>query len=282
MKDTFLVARLVQNDLIRLVIFSSLPYEKFDTILVSDRVREEKIIASRITSNPSLMIIDYRLKEELPLGHSYYLLIASYGLIPVDVSEATSFPSFDERYAYRGDDLGAVCTGKSCDFALWAPLASGVILKVHKAGEKRWHYRIMERAEQGVFRLSLTGDYHGACYHYLVTNSETTVEATDPYAKASTPNGEDSVAADFSRLAAVSFHNEALPIINSYTDAVIYEANVRDLTIDRHSDIEKKGTYLGLIEKGRKTFGGNPAGIDYISSLGITHLQLQPIYDFKT
>jgi pullulanase len=282
MKDTFLVARLVQADLIRLVIFSSLPYEKFETTLVTDRTHEEKIIASRITSNPSLMIVDYHLKEELALGHSYYLLIASYGLIPVDVSEATSFPSFDERYAYRGDDLGANCNAKGCEFVVWAPLASSVILKVHKASDKRWHFRLMEREAQGVFRLALTGDYHGASYHYLVTNSEVTVETTDPYAKASTPNGEDSVAVDVSRLEEVAFHDEALPIINSYTDAIIYEGNVRDLTIDRHSDIEKKGTYLGLIEKGRKTFGGNPAGLDYIKSLGITHFQLQPIYDFKT
>lgn len=282
MKDTFVVARLVQADLIRLVIFSALPYEKFDTHLITDRLKDEKILPSRIASNPGVMILDYHLKEQLPLGHSYCLSIASYGLIPVDVSEATTFPSFDEKYDYNGDDLGANCTDKGCEFVVWAPLASSVILKVHKAGEKRWHYRIMEREEKGIFRLALSGDYHGAYYHFLVTNSEVTVDATDPYAKASSPNGEDSVAVNFSRLPQVAFHEEALPVLNSYTDAIIYEGSVRDLTIDRHSDIVHKGTFTGLVEKGRKTMGGNPAGIDYIKSLGITHLQLLPIYDFKT
>lgn len=282
MKDTFVVARLVQSDLIRLVIFSSLPYEKFDTHLVKDRENDEKILPSHIASNPGVMILDYHLKEDLPLGHSYCLSISSYGLIPVDVSEAPNFPSFDEKYDYDGDDLGANCTDKGCEFVVWAPLASSVILKVHKAGEKRWHYRIMEREEKGVYRLALSGDYHGAYYKYLVTNSEVTSETTDPYAKASSPNGEDSVAVNFARLDPVAFHEEALPVLNSYTDAVIYEGNVRDLTIDRHSDIVHKGTYTGLIEKSRKTIGGNPAGIDYIKSLGITHLQLLPIYDFKT
>src|SRR5574344_255125 len=282
MKDTFVVARLVQADLIRLVIFSALPYEKFDTHLITDRLKDEKILPSHIASNPGVMILDYHLKEDLPLGHSYCLSISSYGLIPVDVSEAPNFPSFDEKYDYDGDDLGANCTDKGCEFVVWAPLASSVILKVHKAGEKRWHYRIMEREEKGVYRLALSGDYHGAYYKYLVTNSEVTVDATDPYAKASSPNGEDSVAVNFARLDPVAFHEEALPVLNSYTDAVIYEGNVRDLTIDRHSDIVHKGTYTGLIEKSRKTIGGNPAGIDYIKSLGITHLQLLPIYDFKT
>lgn len=282
MKDTFVGARLVQEDLIRLVIFSALPYEKFDTKLISDRVNEEKILPNRITSNPGIMIIDYRLKEALPLGHSYALSIANFGLIPVDVTEATSFPSFDEKYSYDGTDLGANATEKETTFVLWAPLSSSVILKIHKANEKRWHYRIMEREDKGIFRLTLSGDYQGAYYRYLITTSEATSETIDPYAKASTPNGEDSVVVDATRLPQVDFHMEALPVLNSYTDAVIYEGNVRDLTIDRHSDIEKKGTYKGLYEKGRKTFGGNPAGIDYVKSLGITHFQLQPIYDFKT
>jgi pullulanase len=282
MKDSFIVARLVAEDLIRLVIFSSLPYEKFDTKLITNRLLEEKIIPSRITSNPGIMIVDYRLKEALPLGHSYALSIANFGLIPVDVSEATTFPSFDEKYTYAGNDLGANCNEEETTFVLWAPLSSSVILKIHKANDKRWHYRIMEREDKGIFRLTLSGDYHGAHYHYLVTTSEATSESIDPYAKASTPNAEYSVVVDPSRLEKVNFHEEALPVLNSYTDAVIYEGNVRDLTIDRHSDIEAKGQYRGLTEPGRKTLGGNPAGFDYIKSLGVTHLQLLPIYDFKT
>jgi pullulanase len=282
MKDTFVVARLVQEDLIRLVIFSSLPYEKFDTKLITDRLNEEKILPARIASNPGVMIIDYRLKEPLPLGHSYAFSIPNFGLIPIDVSEATTFPTFDEKYSYSGDDLGANCSEKETMFVLWAPLSSAVILKVHKANEKRWHYRIMEREEHGIFRLTLSGDYQGALYRYLITTSEATSETIDPYAKASTANAQDSVVVDPLRLPEVNFHEEALPILNSYTDAIIYETNIRDMTIDRHSDIEKKGTYRGFFEKGRRTMGGNPAGLDYIKSLGVTHVQLQPIYDFKT
>jgi pullulanase len=281
MKDTFLSARLVQEDLIRLVIFSGVSYEKLEVSLVQDRHNETKLLAQKIVTLGNMIIVDYHLSSSLELGHSYLLLIRDFGSVPLDVSEATGFSNFDETYFYGGDDLGASVKDNLTSFALWAPLASSVILKFRMPNEGRWHYRTMERSERGVYRLTLVGSYDGLLYQYVVTNSEVSVTTTDPYAKASTPNSQESVALDFRRFKA-SFNKEALPVLNSYTDAIIYEGNVRDLTIDSHSDIVAKGTYAGLIEPGRKTQGGLPAGFDYLVSLGITHLQLQPIYDFKT
>jgi pullulanase len=281
MKDTFLSARLVSEDVIRLIIFSSVPYEKFDTLLVKDRHQDLKLLPAKMNSMAGIMIIDYHLPSPLELGHSYALAIPSFGIVPLDVNEATSFPGFDEKFTYKGEDLGATYSKEATSFALWAPLASSVMLKYRQSEEKRWHYRAMERTEQGVYRLTLDGEREGTEYRYLVTNSETTAESTDPYAKASTPNSESSVVLDFASLKK-DFKRDSLPILNSYTDAIIYEGSVRDLTIDKHSDIQKKGTFAGLFEKNRHTTGGHPAGFDYLVSLGITHLQLLPIYDFKT
>ncbi|MBO4540684.1 MAG: type I pullulanase, partial [Bacilli bacterium] len=75
---------------------------------------------------------------------------------------------------------------------------------------------------------------------------------------------------------------EKLPKMASPTDAILYEGHVRDLTIDSHTDIVHKGRFLGLCEKGRTSEGGHPAGFDYLRFLGITHLQLLPIYDYQT
>jgi pullulanase len=53
-------------------------------------------------------------------------------------------------------------------------------------------------------------------------------------------------------------------------DAIIYEASVRDFTISPDSGVAgKKGTFLAMIEK-----------LDYIQDLGVTHLQLLPVYNF--
>jgi pullulanase len=281
MKDTFLSARLVEADLIRLVVFSSVPFDKLETTLLIDRLQRVKLQTTRNISTSSVMIVDYHLTKPLPLGHSYVLILSSYGSVPLDVSEATSFPNFDKDYSYDGSDLGATYSSTSTSFALWAPLASSVTIKIRKFGEDEWFFYPMARGEKGVFKLVMKGDYEKASYLYLLTNNETVFEATDPYAKASAPNGKASIVVDFSKLK-MDFHREALPVISSYTQAILYEANVRDLTIDKHTDIEHKGTFKGLTEKGRKTTGGLPAGFDYIVSLGITHLQLQPLYDFAT
>jgi pullulanase len=67
------------------------------------------------------------------------------------------------------------------------------------------------------------------------------------------------------------------------TDAVFYELHVRDLSMDPNSGIKNKGKFLGLTEANTTTPDRRTkTGIDAIVDLGITHLQLLPIYDYKT
>lgn len=280
MKDSYLQAKLIEPSLIRIGTISSLPYANFYATLVIDHRKEVPLQNGRVKSLAVGSIVDFTLPEPLPLGHSY-LLKTPYGLLPLDMSEATSFEGFDRTYYYEGDDLGMRVDEALASFVLYAPLASNVLLSIRKVGESRPTLYPMAREETGVWRLTLEGDYRHARYTYLVTNSELTFEVTDPYAMGSTQNGEESVAFDL-REFPNDFASDALPVLENPTDAVIYEGSVRDLTIDSHTDIEHKGRFLGLIEKGRHTEGGNPAGFDYFTRLGFTHLQLLPIYDFKT
>jgi len=64
------------------------------------------------------------------------------------------------------------------------------------------------------------------------------------------------------------------------TEAIIYEANVRDFSIDPEMPFQHKGKYLGMVEEGVTTASGHPAGLDHLLDLGITHVQLMPIFDF--
>jgi glycogen operon protein len=59
-----------------------------------------------------------------------------------------------------------------------------------------------------------------------------------------------------------------------YNETVIYEAHVRGLTI-AHPDIpeEMRGTYAGL---------AHPVMIDYLTSLGVTAVELMPVHQFIT
>ncbi len=280
MKDTFVNARLIAKDMIRLCVFSSLPLDRLEPNLQIDGVIKGRLVPMRVNSFTSMTIADFRLHNRLELGHSYFLLFPQYGAIPLDVVEATTFEGFDEEFYYDGW-LGCSYRPKATEFALWAPLASSVFLKYKDPGADQFEYLPMIRGDRGVYHLLLKGNHEGAIYRFLIRNSEIINETTDPYAKASTLNGEFSVIADFSKLE-TNFRRECLPILNNPTDCVIYEAHVRDMTISSYTNIKHKGRFLGMVEKGKKTKNGKPAGFDYLKSLGFTHLQLLPIYDFKT
>lgn len=281
MKDTLVSAQLISYDTIRIVSFYSTSLDKIVPYLDTDGIKREPLNVVKSTSTTSITITMLKCKEPLALGHSYFIDCSALGRIPLDVNEAVYFEGFNEEFYYKGNDLGASVKDNQTSFVLWAPLASKVVLKIKSKVEDSFALYPMKREEKGVFRLVLDGNRNGEIYRYDVTNGEVSQECTDPYAKGSTANGEDSVVIDFSLLRK-NFHDEALPVLHSPCDAVIYECSVRDMTIDRHTDIESKGTFKGLAERNRKTFGGNPAGFDYLTSLGISHVQLLPIYDFKT
>ena len=113
----------------------------------------------------------------------------------------------------------------------------------------------MRRGEKGVYSITLFGDYDGFMYRYSITNSGLNLITTDPYGKGSTANGKDSVVIDFAKTKIDLFEKD-LPVYNKYSDAVIYELNVRDLTIDKHTNIENKGKEIMEINKAKKESKG--------------------------
>ncbi|MFA5421524.1 MAG: type I pullulanase [Bacilli bacterium] len=219
------------------------------------------------------------LPHEIVLGNEYRIDCNELGIINLDISYLARMPDFDDRYAYDGDDLGSAYTPLATTFALWAPLASRVRLKYFY--KKMWCTLDMKREERGIYRAEIKGNLDGISYLYEVTNNGEAIEVSDPYAKLSLQNNKASVIANLKRVK-MAMNGEYLPKFGKYTEAVIYEAHVRDMTIDENSDIHNRGLFLGLIEKGRKTKGGHPAGFDYLKELGITHLQLLPIFDYAT
>lgn len=62
---------------------------------------------------------------------------------------------------------------------------------------------------------------------------------------------------------------------------MICEISVLDSTADGSSGVKYPGKYLGLAEKGTKNKEGEATGLDYLKSLGITHVQIMPMYDLQ-
>lgn len=188
----------------------------------------------------------------------------------------------DRLKPYMGDDLGCVYTEKKSTFRLWAPTAQDVVINFYKNGDGDC---LLEKAPmsqdvEGTWFFEKTGDCAGIYYTYSVTQEGITQETQDPYGKACGVNGVRSMVIDLETTNPEGFASDCGPKLYSPTDAIVCEISVRDMTADASSCVRHKGKYLGLTEKGTMNINGVPTGLDYLKSLGVTHVQIMPAYDF--
>ena len=283
MKDTFLSANLVSESLIRVSIFSSVSFEPFLPSVLRDGEKIQGVRLVKCSSFQSNSLLDLELPEPLQLGHSYLIFAGEYGQTGVNLDWMLDKKEFLEKYTYEGKDLGVTFQKETTTFKLWAPFAHRVLIRLRpykKNSNEPYEYHSLKRGDCGVYSLVLKGDFHGYEYRYCVFNPQGPVEVADPYAKASVANGISSIAVHPNPM--LGKNKDTLPPCSCLTEAIIYETHVRDFTSHPSTDIQNKGTYLGLVEPGRKTKNGHPAWLDYLKMLGITHLQLLPVADYAS
>ncbi len=198
----------------------------------------------------------YKYEVDYTFGHSYNLKVNNGFDIQIDLSIVVRTKEFDERYKYDGF-LGSRVINKKTEFVVWAPTAEDVCLFLID----RDKIRRMKRSV-GVYSIEIPRDLTDTRYMYLVKRHGVWVETTDPYNISNIDNSKHSVVYN---LEEVSIEREEI----DPQDAIIYELHIRDYT--QTKDISHNGKYLGLIESD---------SLSYIKDLGVTHIQLQPIYDF--
>ena len=198
-----------------------------------------------------------------------------------------SSAEFEEEFTYGGDDLGATWTAEQTSFRVWAPTASDVRINLYTTGNPDandlFEQIKMEPDVNGTWVAVKAGDLNGVYYTYEVTVDGETRTACDPYARTTGVNGHRAMIIDLDATDPEGWDTDVDPHYgNSIVDAVIYELHVRDLSIDENSGITNKGKFLGIVESGTTNAQGVPTGLDYIKSLGITHLHLLPSYDYAS
>ena len=221
--------------------------------------------------------------EALDISKAYRLEIDGYGskyVVPTDIFDSAYFA---ENYHYDGTDLGAVISGDSTTFKVWAPTASKVVLNLFTAGNGVDAHKNVEmtKGDKGVWSHTEACG-HGTYYTYSVTTSAGTQEATDPYAKAAGVNGNRSMVVDLALTNPDGWGEHSFTSsINSYSDAIIWEVHVRDFS-NKIASSQYKGKYLAFTERGLTNEHGQPVGVDYLVNLGISHVHLLPVYDYAT
>jgi pullulanase len=188
-----------------------------------------------------------------------------------------------EEFIYRGNDLGANYQKDNTVFKVWSPLAQDVKVVLYSSyDDSIGQIFDMSKASQGIWALNLTGDFKNKYYNYKVTMDGVERETADPYAKGATANSKKCMIVDFQSINPEGWEHHKLPKPLKATESVIYEIHVRDFSIDKSSGIQNKGKYLAFTESGTKTEENVPTGLDHLNDLGITHLHLQPVYDFAS
>ncbi len=261
------------------------------TIIVPHSYRENDIPSFKVVGNDEEIVLEIEKIEIIGFEKKYtarfdgYILLNQMYYVFDDQGESSELYTgkivrtelFDDIYYYEGSDLGSSYRRDRTKFKLWTPVAKYIKLELtDKEGTTEIHD--MEYDNQGVWYLRLRGDYEGYKYRYISYVNGKEHKLTDPYAISSSANAEYSYVVDPGKF--YKMQNQRPKFSGVPNDAVIYEAHIRDFTIGDSINTESSGTYVGFSEEGTKTKQGNTAGIDYLEELGITHLQLLPIFDF--
>lgn len=185
---------------------------------------------------------------------------------------------------YEENDLGAVYTPKMTRFKIWAPEAEAVKLNLYKEGEgdNLIERCTMKKSRNGIFTFERQGDCNGIYYTYTVVNHGDEQEAVDPYTKAAGVNGRRGMVINLEKTNPQGFELDEYRNPEHITDAIIYEGSVRDFTMDESGGVFHNGKFLGLTEANTTNHFGEATALDYISDLGITHVQILPAFDFET
>ena len=251
---------------------------------VVDEDGKEYAVESLYSKDGVASEFEMNMKEELPLSKMYTVKSDVYGELSVTYGDVYNSEDFEEAFHYDGNDLGPTYSKESTTFKVWSPFAGNVELFLYKNGGKGigtpYDKIQMTKGDKGVWSATVNGDLNGVFYTYAFTNNGVTTEAVDLYAKATGVNGQRGMVVDLSATNPKNW-NEKKPEFKNATDAIVYEMHVRDFTIDESSGVKNKGKYLGLTETGTKNSAGLSTGLDYIKQLGVTHVQLLPVYDYS-
>ncbi len=291
------------------------PYGELATGLLSAKVTSEEQIQLRFSRTEGItetsLLSDVTVKDhdgrkvevkKAELVNDVYVNLTAH--VPLDkmplsvtysgitVSASSDWQMIDARYTYEGNDLGANYTPEKVTFKIWSPTATSVTLNVYDKDDASLLIgsRPLTIGEKGVWEAQVkpsdlnVADLKGYFYQYEIVNEGVRRKVLDPYAKSMAafqvdttgkagPDGDTVGKAAIVDLEGTNPEGYNFARIDGYEkreDAVIWELHVRDFTSDPSIEDDFKNTRWG-------SYAAVKQKLDYVKSLGVTHIQLLPI-----
>eukprot|EP00775_Hariotina_reticulata_P002314 gene2314-2622_t len=179
--------------------------------------------------------------------------------------------------------------------SVWAPTAQKVeLLHFWQLRGSQPEVKEMSRNSKGVWSCPRPADWMSTCYKFRITvfcpwtNQIEVVEATDPYSRCTTANGERSLLVDLHSPALMppGWWEHPVPSLAHWTDVSVYELHIRDFSASDPSVADHlRGKYRAFCRQ--HLYPDEPRrlsnGLQHLKALqaaGLNHVHLLPTYDY--
>ena len=177
--------------------------------------------------------------------------------------------------------LGALYTRQATTFRFFGPNNKSAAVAIYPAATHDDGRKLfpLKRQSNNLWETRISGDLAGKFYTFVLDNAEpkNAREVLDPYATNAVANSTRG------RITPLTAPVGRGPVLESATDAIIFEMHVRDFTIAPNSGVKNPGLYLGWTEAGTRLPHDDNirTGLDHLTELGVTHVELLPVQDFE-
>lgn len=209
-----------------------------------------------------------------------------FGLTAAAQTNSTYDAQFISWPTYEGDDLELSVNSTGTHFRLWSPKAEAARVRLYDHGRGGDAYRTLDmtkNADNGTWTATVPQQLYGKYYTFQIKHNGRWLDETPGvWAKAVGANGKRAAIINLNTTNPENWDGDKGPEVKNFSDVVLYEAHMRDLSMDPSSGIANKGKFLQFTEPGTKSPQGEATGIDHLKDLGVTHVHILPSYDYNS
>jgi len=177
-------------------------------------------------------------------------------------------------------------------FSFWSNIAEQMEVRIYNGawwvdeGEEPFETIALTKGNNDFWTATVKGDLAGKYYTVRsFQNGEWGMESPGIFAKAVSINGERAAIIDMTATNPEGWDKDVRPAMPDMTDIVVYETHLRDFTMSPNSGIETshRGKFLALTDEETDVYDEGwrlSTGIAHLKELGITHLQILPMFDY--